>query len=242
MTDRGSNTGGGRSPEAGHQQDAASAAAPTGRGRDSDTTLFGIVAHELRSPIAAILGYEELLAEGLLGTIDDRAREALARIRSSARQLLTLTEGMQELSGRESAAPHPEDVDHAELLRASLGRAASEAQARRVTLDLSRVQGVAVPGRTDPQALEHVLDAALGAALKTSTGRNLTPALEGDETAVTYWIRNTGMDATTLERIDSGAALRMRIASGMARRLGGDIRLIEEEDGTTVAITIPAVP
>lgn len=235
MTHRGTDAGGlhDAAPQDGHP--------PKGQtGADPDITLFGVVAHELRSPIAAILGYEELLTEGLLGTVDDRAREALARIRSSARQLLTLTEGMQQLAGRDSAAPHPMPVDHAELLRASLERAAPEAEARRVEIDPSRVPDATVPGRADPQSMEHVLDAAIGAALKASTGRTITPELQADGPGVVYRIRHTGMDPTALERIDSGAALRMRIASTMVRRLGGTVRLTAEEDGTTVEIALPA--
>ena len=72
MTHRGTDAGGlhDAAPQDGHP--------PKGQtGADPDITLFGVVAHELRSPIAAILGYEELLTEGLLGTVDDRAREAL---------------------------------------------------------------------------------------------------------------------------------------------------------------------
>ena len=207
----------------------------------SNLTLFGIVAHELRSPIAAILGYEELLTEGLLGTVDERAREALARIRSSARQLLTLTEGMQELSGRDSPRPFTEQVDHAELLRASVERGTAEAEARRVTLDLSQMPDAPVHGSSDPQLLENVLDAAFGAALKASTSRTLATDLATDDTNVVYRIHNTGLDADTLDmdRIDSGAALRIRIASRLLSRIEGSVRLRAEESGTTIELIVP---
>jgi len=218
---------------------ASQAAAPGGR---IDLTLFGIVAHELRSPIAAILGYEELIAEGLLGDVDDRVLEALARIRSSARQLLTLTEGMNELAGRTGATPNVQDIDHTALLRAALERAAAEAEARRVTLDLSQVPERELRGRADPDTLEHILDAVLGAALKSATGRTLTPALVADDADVVYRITGTGIDPDMIEsgRIDSGSALRMRIASGMAARLGGSVRLVAREGDTSVEIIIPA--
>ena len=237
-------------PDTSTSQHAASGA----RGERSDISLFGIVAHELRSPIAAILGYEELIAEGLLGDVDERALEALARIRSSARQLLTLTEGLSELSGRTGATPEAErlraqaaltqaeDVDHTGLLRAALERAASEAASRRVTMDLSQVPEHELGGRSDPQTVEHILDAVLGAALKSATGRTLTPALATDGANVVYRILGTGMDPAMLdaERIDSGIALRMRIASGMATRMGGSVRLVVREDGTGVEIVVPA--
>ncbi|MHB1169482.1 MAG: sensor histidine kinase [Longimicrobiales bacterium] len=237
MTEKGRATEGTRAPDSaqGEQSAVRELAA------SSNVTLFGIVAHELRSPIAAILGYEELLTEGLLGTVDERAREALARIRSSARQLLTLTEGMHELSGRDSPPPFTEQVDHAELLRATVERGAAEAEARRVTLDLSQMPDAPVRGASDPQLLENVLDAAFGAALKTSTSRTLTTTLDADGPDVVYRIRNTGLDADTLDldRIDSGAALRIRIASRMLGRVGGTIRLRADASGTTIELIVP---
>jgi signal transduction histidine kinase len=151
---------------------------------------------------------------------------------------------MHELSGHESPGPDGVDVDHAQLLRTTLERAAAEAEARRVSLDLSRLPAGPVAAQSDPQALEHLLDAAIGAALKMSGNRTLGLELVSEGTEVLYRIRNTGLDPATLnvERIDSGAALRMRIARGLAGRLGGRVRLVEAEDGTTLEIAVPAGP
>lgn len=208
-----------------------------------ETQLFGIVAHELRSPIAAILGYEELLSEGLLGQVDDRAREALARIRSSARQLLTLTEGMQELSGRDAPRPVAEPLDHAALLRGMCERATAEAEARRVTIDVGHVPDEPVPGTGDPQLIDVMLDAACGAALKTSAGRSIQPTVTPDEARIVYRLAHTGVDAGLLGQsaIASGAALRLRIAHGFATRVGGSLRVLPEPDdaGTTIEIVLP---
>ncbi len=213
---------------------------------ETDTQLFGIVAHELRSPIAAILGYEELLSEGLLGQVDDRAREALARIRSSARQLLTLTEGMQELSGRAAPEPVTEPLDHAALLRGMCERAAPEAEARRVTLDTAHVPDDTLPGTGDPQAIDVMLDAACGAALKTSAGRQVRPTVAAGDGRVVYRLANTGLDPAVLEQsvIASGAALRLRIAHGFALRMGGTLHVRPEpgRDGTTIEIALPQGP
>ena len=60
--------------------------------------LIGVLGHELRTPLAAILGYQELLADGLYGELNDRQREPVNRIQQSAQQLIHLLDGLQELA------------------------------------------------------------------------------------------------------------------------------------------------
>ncbi len=216
----------------------------TARDRDvgeRNASLFGTLAHELRSPIAAILGYEELLAEGVFGELDVRSSEPLSRIRSSARQLLTLTEGMHELSGRNSGELEVEQVDYARALRAAYHRASSEADARRVRLAPPDGADVPLIGTGEARTLEAILDAACGAALKSSADRTITSSVTADEQLVRYRFENTGLDPDRilLEPLATGAGLRISIARRMAERLGGEIRLHREPTGTTLEIALP---
>lgn len=212
--------------------------------RDSDVRnarLFGTVAHELRSPIAAILGYEELLAEGVFGELDARTTEALARIRSSARQLLTLTEGMHELSGREPNELELEDVDHARALRNAYHRAAPEAEARRVRLAAPQGADVAIPGTGEARLLDAILDAACGAALKGSANRTVHSSVAVEESLIRYRLENTGLDPENIaaDPLASGAGLRIAIAQRMAQRLGGSVHVARAGDGTTIDVLLP---
>src|SRR5690606_36307562 len=50
------------------------------------------VSHELRTPLTAIVTYGEVLRDGLLGTLNDRQREAIQSVIGSSRQLLTMIE------------------------------------------------------------------------------------------------------------------------------------------------------
>src|SRR5688572_1311609 len=67
------------------------------------------LAHELRSPIAAIVGYGELLEDGMFGKLDARGSDAIVRIRAIADQMLELANGMDR-----AAAPREPDGDGAE--------------------------------------------------------------------------------------------------------------------------------
>ena len=205
------------------------------------TRLFGTVAHELRSPIAAILGYEELLAEGVFGELDARTTEALARIRSSARQLLTLTEGMHELSGRDNGELELEEVDHARALRNAYHRAAPEAEARRVRLAAPQGADVPIPGTGVARLLDAILDAVCGAALKGSADRTVHSSVAVEESLVRYRLGNTGLDPETIaaDPLASGAGLRIAIAQRMTERLGGSVHVARDGDGTAIDVLLP---
>lgn len=52
---------------------------------DSQTTLLGVVAHDLRSPLATIRGYADLILMEALGEVSDEQRIAIRRINVAAR-------------------------------------------------------------------------------------------------------------------------------------------------------------
>lgn len=193
----------------------------------SEQDLFGTLAHELRSPIAAILGYEELLSEGVLGPLDARTAEALGRIRSSALQLLALTDGMHVLSGRDSGTPDLGPLDFSAALADARMRATGDAQARRITFDEDGGDAAAITGQGNRGTVDAILDAVLGAALKCSSERTLRTTLDRAGDRVRIRVHNTGIAADALEDqpLATGVGLRLMIAREMARRLGGDVRL-----------------
>jgi signal transduction histidine kinase len=73
--------------------------------------FLALLAHELRTPVAAIIGYHDLLNEGILGPIEPRVEDAIQRMRGSADQLLALVAGLGEAGVTDPANLH---VDLAE--------------------------------------------------------------------------------------------------------------------------------
>src|SRR5439155_24341382 len=57
---------------------------------ETKDTFLATMSHELRTPLTAIIGYGQLLAEGVVGALTDRQRQQLDRITVNAQQLLTL--------------------------------------------------------------------------------------------------------------------------------------------------------
>src|SRR5246127_3141403 len=56
------------------------------------------MSHELRTPMNAILGFSEVLAEGMFGEINDKQAEYLRDILESGRHLLSLINDILDLS------------------------------------------------------------------------------------------------------------------------------------------------
>jgi signal transduction histidine kinase len=58
------------------------------------------MSHELRTPMNAILGFSEVLAEGMFGEINDKQAEYLRDILESGRHLLSLINDILDLEDR----------------------------------------------------------------------------------------------------------------------------------------------
>jgi len=136
---------------------------------DLDAALAHLTSHDLRAPVATILGYQELLNEGALGDIPDDANDAIARIGIAARQLLTLLDGyfavqhaearrLPVVAGATSLAPIIQDV-----LRGSQ----TLAREYGTTIDLSMWERLPTL-HTDAEQLRRALDLAFSASVRAS--------------------------------------------------------------------------
>ncbi len=66
------------------------------------SNFLATVSHELRTPLTSIIGYSEMLVEGIAGDLSGEQREFVATIREKGEQLLQLIKGLLDLSKLES--------------------------------------------------------------------------------------------------------------------------------------------
>jgi signal transduction histidine kinase len=75
--------------------------------------FLGTVSHELRTPLTSILGYGEMLVQGVAGELQDEQREFVQTIREKGEHLLQLINGMLDTAKLESGTL---EVHRAQLL------------------------------------------------------------------------------------------------------------------------------
>ena len=208
--------------------------------------FYGLIAHELRTPLGAIVGYAELLGDGLLGPLPERAQDAVRRIGVSGAQLRHLVDGLSDLVvGDEDRELEVQVIDAAVSVAAAADSARALAAGRSVDLEI--LCEPALPTlRTDLARLNAAIDLAIGAAVRASPGASLRLAFEGDAGALIVRIEGTALDpARDMPRPpaspESGPALRLAMAARNLQLLGGQLSLIGPGP-TTLLLRIPSLP
>jgi len=69
---------------------------------DFKTQLLGNVSHDMRTPLGGIIGYTEMLIDGVFGPVTEEQRRALRHIFKSAQQLTDFTSGLLNQAELES--------------------------------------------------------------------------------------------------------------------------------------------
>jgi len=214
--------------------------------------LIGVLGHELRTPLAAILGYQELLADGIYGHLDDRMEEPVARIQQSAQQLLYLIDGLQELAT--PGKPDNDEISTADthqLLHQITSSVRPFAAGRSVTLESDLEPTETIVGLPINRLLR-AADLALIAAIKNSAGRSLDLTLTQRDGNALFTIDGTGLDRDAddpnslfapLESDQKVSAARLRLAMATATLAvaRGSLLLSTTPAGTRVALSVPLV-
>jgi signal transduction histidine kinase len=212
--------------------------------------LVTVLGHELRTPLAAIMGYQELLIDGVYGPLDPRTNEPLERIQSSATQLLNLIDGLQELAA--PSAMDDDDVVSAttdDLVARLVDAARPFAESRNVKLDTSGCPTQQLPA-VRFQRLLRAAELATIAAVKGSSGRVLPVRCEVESDAVLIRIEGSALDP--VDDLPDGvfgvpanggpltpARLRLAMAAAALTTVGGSLELEPSHDGTAVVLLLP---
>jgi signal transduction histidine kinase len=208
--------------------------------------FLGLIAHELRTPVSAIIGYHDLMSEGLFGELPPRAAEGVDRIRSSANQILTLVASLAEAAADDPAQLHVEALpeDPGRIFQDVMDELATEAVGRSTAIDIGRVPDSG-PFRTDAERLERGLLLALHAVIKNSAGGALRIEAFVQNGAFQCTIAGARLNPLTDMAPESGplaatsaCALRLAMAVQTIRPMGGNISL---NGSNTLTLRVPEV-
>lgn len=142
------------------------------------------MSHELRTPLNAVLGYAELMSDGIYGELPDKAASVLGRIQSNGRHLLGLINDVLDLSKIEAGQVelHLDTYSWDSIVHSVVSATGSLAQAKSLELRVE-VAPVLPTGIGDERRLTQVLLNLVGNAIKfTDTGHVAIRARVAGET------------------------------------------------------------
>jgi PAS domain S-box-containing protein len=225
--------------------EAEAAALRAAQANKTKSEFLATMSHELRTPLTAIIGYGELLADGITGPLNDEQREQLFRIKRSAGHLLGLIDELLTFSrfeaGRESARLEPVDVG--EMLEEAYSITWPLAKSRELDF---RVAPLDAPRSlvTDRSKLRQILVNLVSNAIKFTERGEIALGARVDGDAMCFEVRDTGIgiaDADmekifdpfwqveqTHSRRAGGTGLGLSVTRALARLLGGDVSVQSE--------------
>jgi signal transduction histidine kinase len=219
--------------------------------------FMGMVAHDLRSPLAAITWYSEVLMESLPGKMDGQTITFVGRIRETSQFMLTLVDDLLDVSAIETGKLRLNLalVDLPALVEANAALNRVLADRKGIRLEVRRRGGGTL--QADPTRLEQVLTNLVSNAVKYSApDTTVTVEVDSGDAGFTVRVRDQGQGiplaeqeklfqiyATTSIRGTAGeksTGLGLAIARKIVEAHGGTIGLESAPgQGTTVSFTLP---
>ena len=223
---------------------------------DAKSHFIGVISHEFRTPLTAIIGYADLLATGVSGTLSAPQQRQLDRVRASAWHLTQMVDEILTFSrieaGRESLVVAPTDVPT--LVREAMGLMGPGAEAKGLSL-ICELPDEPVRIKTDSGKLRQILLNLLSNAVKFTDKGGVTLRVRHVQDAVEFVVVDTGIGIATQDlahifdrfwqahnpqRVASGAGLGLTVSMQLTRLLHGELIATSEVGvGSTFRLVMP---
>ena len=241
--------------EAMSQAVAARKEAESANGAKSD--FLAVMSHELRTPLAAIMGYQELLADGITGPITEQQAQQLGRIKASARHLLSLIDEILTFTrldaGRETVIVEPMDIQSSMKQAAEIVEPLVDAKKLELKV-ITPSQAVSI--ESDPTKVRQILVNLLSNAVKFTDAGSVTLEGKSLKNEIQLIVSDTGIgiQPDNLNRIfdpfwqveqkatrrATGTGLGLTVCRRLANLMGGDVAVISTPgEGTVFTVTLP---
>jgi len=220
--------------------------------------FLAVMSHELRTPLSAILGFTDILDEGIPGPVNALQREQLGRVRASGLHLLQLIEEILTFArmeaGREEFRPSP--VRLSDVLGQAVDMVAPAAKEKRIALRIELAPGGEDGLRTDAGKLRQVLVNLLANAVKFTDEGEVSVRLQRNGEGAVFEIRDTGMGIAedhlqsifepfwqveeVRTRRAGGTGLGLAVSRRLTDLLGGEISVESRKgEGSTFRLVVP---
>ncbi len=220
--------------------------------------FLATMSHELRTPLNAIIGFSEIMTNESLDVNAARWREYARLINESGRHLLSVVNGILDVSKMETGnfevtpepfAPAPAIVSCTDLLALKAQESGVELKMR-LALNLPELAA-------DRRAFNQILINLISNAIKfTPRGGRVTVSALGDGTKLALTVEDTGVGIgeadlphlgepffqarASYDRRHDGSGLGLSIVKGLVGLHGGDVDIRSRlGEGTRITVRLP---
>lgn len=218
--------------------------------------FLGIISHELRTPMQAMLGYTDFLGSGLHGELNDEQHRDVDRVAENLNHAVWLLTNVLDYSqlGAGSVDLNISAVPMQDALEAVRNTVTPICRQRKLTLEVLCSDG-AMLARADRERLHQVLvNLVMNAAKFSPMNGEIRIDCTGSDNEVLILIsdKGPGIPEEAMERIfepfvrlpgnlrNPGAGLGLPISRDLARRMGGDLGAVRgHERGAAFLLRLP---
>lgn len=224
--------------------------------------FVGVASHELKTPINVIIGYLELMQEGIYGELDPKQKEILATITKQAHALTRLVKRLLDISRFEAGGGKVDvrEVDLRHFLTTLENSFSVLAAQRDISFTVNHGEELPPKVYWDEDRINEVLGNLLSNAFKfTRRGGKVALSVASEENRVIITLEDAGVgiSAEQLPHIfdkfyqadnqaqaaTKGTGLGLAIAKEIVEAHGGQITAESQvSHGTQFVVTLPAEP
>lgn len=222
--------------------------------------FLNMAAHELRTPLAVVVGYLSMLGDGTFGQLDPDCDRVVQILRQKGDELNRLVDDLLTASRIEAGTVPSRltDYDLREVARLAVRKATPQAELLGAEVHLE-VPEEPILVQADPTHLARIVDNLVNNALAYSRGRPWVKVAVGgaEDAQLTVEDQGVGIPADMRERVfeqfvrlekadeplQPGTGLGLYISRELARRQGGELAVMDSEvgRGSTLALTLRRV-
>ncbi|WP_420127349.1 GAF domain-containing sensor histidine kinase [Longimicrobium sp.] len=204
--------------------------------------FFSAMSHDLRTPITAIVGYSELLADGIVGDLNGQQLEMIERISQVSGHLSQLVNDILDLAKLDAGRMefHREEVRLGDLVDEALVAVQPQARSKKLELRMDIDSQRDAMLRVDPPRVRQILVNLLSNAVKFTEQGEVAVVAGSREGHTWLEVRDTGpgipagseeavfeeflqIAAGTKSKREPGSGLGLAISRRLARAMGGDL-------------------
>jgi len=221
--------------------------------------FLSVVSHELRTPLISIIGYNDLLLDGVAGGLAEEQIDALRRIDKNSKNLLELINSMIDLSRLEAdqLSVESKETRISDLIEEVKSENSSLFEKPGVGF-VWKVQPNLPLLHTDPVKLKVILKNLIGNAVKFTEKGSITIDVHSHNDGIEFSVSDTGIGIppemlpiifepfrqleSPITRTHGGVGLGLYMTRRLLEMLGGEITVKSEPGlGSTFCVYMPAV-